>query len=277
MALGKNLKRAKLLPEADEEAKKAVTTSSVKKKPTKKTVNSASKKEVKKKGSTSKTSTKTEQSPKVVTTKAKPKEKKTVVKKKTIALPQTAKTKRLSEKERNQRSQRRLHYLSELEKIRNKVTNWIIFEIEEELFAVDIAMTQRVIPTPEISGFPHTSPHVIGVAEVRNRPVIFIDLSRKYALNNPVKTENTKAPFALIVKPSADLVAILLQNVPQTLKINGNHLIPLPETANLIPDKESFIKFMYRLNDKIVYMLDIEGLVLADQGIHDVAAMKTSH
>ena len=167
MALGKNLKRKKLIPD-DPQSKEGEKKPAQGKKTEVKKVHSEKPVGVKKE---SKKTPKPKQTKIKVTSSGSVKksttQKKSAVKVRNEAtVPQSQKVKALSEKERKQRQDRRESYVKELALLKNKVTNWIIFDIEGELFAIDIAKTQRVIPTPEISSLPHTASHIKGVAEV---------------------------------------------------------------------------------------------------------------
>lgn len=272
MALGKNLKRAKLLPDAPvdenieklaiEKKKPELKSDSQKPRPVKKEIKKESTPKNKPKKKSIKTSVYEVKKRSKIETDIRPTEEK--------KLPQANTPKKLSENDKKLRENRRLGYLKELSQLKSVTSTWIAFQVGEEHFAVEIAQALRVIPTPEISLLPHTASYITGVGQLRKRPVIFIDFGSKFNLIDK-SNASTDYTYSLIVHAQADLIGILLNQVPHTLKVAGKDLIPIPEAMNLIPKKENYIKFMYKHNGKIIYMLDIEGLILSDQGIQAVS------
>ena len=265
MALGKNLKRAQLLPSSQpqEEEKKSQT---------------------EKKKRVVKPSNKGEDQTKNKSTSSKPKAiksaaKKNIKKAESIVeigekVPLATTTVRLSEDEIKERESRRASYLYELKQIANQVTTWIVFDIRGVRFAIEIQKAQEVIRTPDITALPHTASHIKGVAQVRRRPILFIDFNIKFQLD-PDDQERSDN-FSLIIKPFKDWVGVLLKDVPQTIKIKGEQLVPVPPTINLIQGKESYIKYMYKHEEKVIYMVDIEGLILADQGVRNASQIHSN-
>jgi chemotaxis signal transduction protein len=248
MALGKNLKRKKLIEEetSGQEKPKA------RKAPSKEPIKKAGEKSVKK------------ATPKKNTSAPKKAEKTAP-----ISPPKAKKGKKLTVKEVKQRTEKLQQYKEELESLKHKDLMLILFEIEQEYFAIEIEKAKMIVPLPPLSGVPNAEKYIAGMAQVRHHMTIFLDLGKKFQLEHD-QEQKSKASFGLIVKEGSEWVGLLLKEVPKTYKCRGKDLREVPKSVYLAPGEETFIKYTTRHQERVVYVLDISQMILSDQGILSV-------
>ncbi|WP_370086819.1 chemotaxis protein CheW [Ekhidna sp.] len=192
--------------------------------------------------------------------------KKKVEKKKLIkAKPKKRTTKQdlinyISEKELERKKNLRERYKREIAAFSDQQMQLVVFKIEKEEFAIDISKVKEIVVVPEFSEAPDSSPHVKGIASVRGKTLVAIDLALK------MKKPETKAQFLLTIN-SEQPIGILLENLPVTLKVSGNSissdLSMLDQTSRDI----TYIKGLVKLEKRIIFYLDIRELVESDNAI----------
>jgi len=283
MALGKNLKRKKLIPDSEAEETKSPksTARSKKKTATKKPTATKTTRSKKKPDNTSEKTAKKKSTPKkAVKTFGKelkaeqqiPKSAKKAPEALEAELSETSGSKRseslaLSVEEKERRSRYKKKFDEEIKQLRGRQLKLIVFELAGERFAIDISRAKEVVPTPEIADIPNVPKHIRGIAQVRNRLVIFLDLLEKFQLKATQPTEERQYPYTLTLKQRGELVGILVNDVPETVSCNGDELQPASRMVRLSPIQESYIKALINLEGKLVFVLAIDELIASDSGL----------
>lgn len=280
MALGKNLKKKKLIPDQEEKEskKKAASKKVVRKKATAK-ASTAKKTKVeaktapKKKTAAKKVTAKKAPAKKELIKKDKPKkETKTssdkVAPQKVVAKLEVPKEK-VKEQEINQglpifiakelherKRQLRSKYEEEVKSLKGVQIQFVVFEVAGESYAIDIDVIKEVVPIPTLSKTPNTPSHIKGIANVRGNTYPVFDLATKFRV---VGDEFPK--FLLVIESKEVVASIMLSVLPVTLKTNGSNIsgsLHMIEDASL---DVSYIKGLIHDDEKLIYFLDIVELL----------------
>ncbi|MFT6939573.1 MAG: chemotaxis signal transduction protein, partial [Cyclobacteriaceae bacterium] len=190
------------------------------------------------------------------------------------AISAARKSKTLTSKDVLQRNERRIGYQQELKAIKNKELLLILFEIGNEYFAIEIDKAKEVVPTPSISELPNVSDHVKGVAQVRNRLVIFMDLAVRFGFENG-RSKGSSSAYTMIIRHQSGYIGIPVNRVPQTFKTSGTQLKEVPLSVAMAPTEDNFIKFIGNKDGKLVYVLAIDDLINADRSIQYISERTT--
>lgn len=266
MALGKNLKKRKLIAEKPETPKKASTK---KTKAAKKDVELIEKPKAKK-------ATKPKAAPKKKTApKAKKKQAAVasgVEKKKAPVTPkvQEEKVQRVDTglpiyiaKELHElKATLRTRYEDDVAKLKGHTIQFVIIEIGGESYAIDIDSVKEVVPLSNLSRTPNTPEHIQGIANVRGATYVVFDLTKKFKLE-----EVAKHNYLLVLEYESVSAALSLDALPTTRKINGDHIsseLHMIENASL---DVSYIKGLIRDDEQLIYYLDIIELLKNDKAI----------
>lgn len=286
MALGKNLKKKKLIPDQEEKEskKKAAPKKVVGKKATAKTP-IAKKTKVE-----AKTAPKKKAAPKKVTAKKTPVKKELIKKvrpkketksssvkaspQKTVASQEVTK-KKIKEQEVNQglpifiakelherKRQLRTKYEEEVKSLKGVQIQFVVFEIAGESYAIDIDVIKEVVPIPTLSKTPNTPSHIKGIANVRGNTYPVFDLATKFRV-----VGDEFAKFLLVIESKEIVASIILSVLPVTLKTNGSNIsgsLHMIEDASL---DVSYIKGLIHDDEKLIYYLDIVELLRNDKAI----------
>lgn len=248
MALGKNLKKRKLISEKPAEQKKKAVLK--KKKVVKVDKELIEKPKAKKSIKTAKKATPVKK--KQVT-----KAPKKTVKKEDSGLPIYI-AKELYELKTSLRSR----YKEDIADLSGKIIQFVIIEIGGEQYAIDIDNVKEVVPSTNLSKTPNTPAHILGIANVRGGTYVVFDLAKKFKLE-----EEFSHNYLLVLEHSGITAALSLNLLPVTQKVNGDHIsseLHMIENASL---DVSYIKGLIRDDEKLIYYLDIIELLKNDKAI----------
>lgn len=291
MALGKNLKKKKLIPEETVESKekkvapkkevKAKKVATPKKSTSKKPA--GTKKTAAKKKATSKkvTASKKSAPSKLINKPKKAKDVEKVVEESSPVIQQTQEkvltnqvkepvvqevnaglpifiAQELHDRKKHLRSK----YTEDINSLKGKQLQFVVIEIGGESYAIDIDVIKEVVPIPELSKTPNTPPHIKGIANVRGNTYPVYDLATKFRVIG-----DEIAKFLLVVAGESVLASLTLSVLPSTFKTKGDSI---SSGLNMIEDASldvSYIKGIIQHEDKLVYYLDIIELLKNDKAI----------
>ncbi|MEO9484752.1 MAG: chemotaxis protein CheW [Ekhidna sp.] len=267
MALGKNLKKRKLI--ANEPEAKENTPVAKKKKSVRAKKELIEKPKAKKKASPQKkVATKAKKQPV-----AKPlKEKRPVEERRLVEERSPVEEKRAGidpglpifiAKELHQlKNSLRKKYQEDINKLGGVVTQFVVIEIGSELYAVDIDCVKEVVPTSNLSKTPNTPSHIQGIANVRGSTYVVFDLTKKFKLGIEVNSQ-----YLLVLENAGIAAALSLGSLPATRKVNGDNI---SSEMNMIEDASldvSYIKGLIQDQDQLIYYLDVIELLKNDKAI----------
>ncbi|NQZ77106.1 MAG: chemotaxis protein CheW, partial [Ekhidna sp.] len=156
----------------------------------------------------------------------------------------------------------RERYKSELESIKDKTIQFVIFEVGGESYAVEISVVKEVVPLPMLSKTPNTPDHIKGIANIRGATYTVYDLAEKFKVKG-----DQLAKFLLVIGKSEVPASLMIGSLPSTLKIKGSEVsgsMDMIEDATL---DVSFIKGIIHHEQKLVYYLDVVELLKNDKAI----------
>jgi len=140
----------------------------------------------------------------------------------------------------------------------------LTFNLDEEVFAVDISKVREVIEFPAITKVPQTPEFMSGVINLRGSVVPVVDLRLKFGMTETEKTVNT---CIIIVEISLDgetaIVGALADAVQEVLEFEADQINPTPKIGMKL--KTDFIQGMGRKDDKFIIILDIDNVFSMDE------------
>ena len=271
MALGGNLKKQKLIPDKKVESVKKKTTPAKKEK----------KKDVPK-GATK------DKGPKPALKKAKKPTLKKVTVNKAKVVPRKATTKSVIPKyptkdelvpkviERKEltgddrfvskealiaRQEMRKRFAAEVSALGDKTIQLIAFNIGDEAFALDISHVKEVVATPMAAKVPGMPSYYKGMVNIRGNTVMALDLNEKLGLEKLHQPD-----YIMVLKTSQLSLGILLNELPNALKVKGTQISASLKTLGRSAH-EVFIKGLIKLENQLVFYIDVEELVNSDKAV----------
>ncbi|MEM7171876.1 MAG: chemotaxis protein CheW [Pseudomonadota bacterium] len=140
---------------------------------------------------------------------------------------------------------------------------FVTFLIAEQLFGVPVLQVQDVLRTHRITRIPLAPPEIAGSLNLRGRIVTAIDVRRRLGLE-PCDQENC---MSIVTENEGELYSLIVDSVGEVLALNREELEENP--ATLDSTFKNYSAGIYRLNDQLLVVLDVERLL--DYGQRRVA------
>ncbi len=156
----------------------------------------------------------------------------------------------------------RKRYEEDINKLKGIVTQFVLLQIGGELYAVDIDSVKEVVPVSQLSKTPNTPDHIKGIANVRGSTYVVYDLTKKFKLDMVEETQ-----YLLVLENAGVAAALSLSHLPTTRKVDGDNIsskLHMIENASL---DVSYIKGLIQDQGQLIYYLDIIELLKNDKAI----------
>ncbi|WP_436516497.1 chemotaxis protein CheW [Ekhidna sp. To15] len=156
----------------------------------------------------------------------------------------------------------RNRYKEDVSGLSGRVIQFVIIVIGGEHYAIDIDCVKEVVPVTNLSKTPNTPKHIQGIANVRGATYVVFDLTQKFKLEGEFT-----ANYLLVLENEGIAAALSLSLLPTTRKINGDNIsseLHMIENASL---DVSYIKGLIQDDDKLIYYLDVIELLKNDKAI----------
>ncbi len=268
MALGKNLKKQKLIPGSDKPEKGKAA-----KKTKKKQVAAARKSKV----STTKVTSKAKRSlteTSVDTTI----EKSTTIEDQMVVTPLEPPateaavphpvmkpTKYVSEAEYKERQRLKSKFEQEIKALAGRNVHLIVFRQGSGLYALEIDRTREVVVTPPVTRTPHAPAYVKGVTSIRGLAMVVLDLAQKFNLYDSEEQKERSSQYTMVIESDRYNVGILVEEVPTTLIVEGGEISSATGFMSDTALDETYIKGIIEKDDQMIFFIDIDELVEGDK------------
>lgn len=136
----------------------------------------------------------------------------------------------------------------------------VVFELDNESYAVEIGGVKEIVRLPEITKVPHAPDYVDGVIDLRGQVTAVINLRSRFGL--PVQ-ETTKDTRVIVLTMGDAQVGVVVDGVSETLSIPEESIDAIANMALEI-DAE-YITGVARLENRLVILLDYKKVLSASE------------
>ncbi len=147
---------------------------------------------------------------------------------------------------------------------RTSVTQYLTFNVGEELFAVDVGQVREVLELSAITRIPNSPPFMRGVINVRGSVVPVVDMRRKFGLP-PVEHTVETCIVVMEVELEGEQVVLgaLVDAVEEVIELEPKDVERAPRIGTQL-DTE-FIRGMGKLEEKFIIILDINRVFTGEE------------
>jgi purine-binding chemotaxis protein CheW len=159
---------------------------------------------------------------------------------------------------------------------------FVVFQLDNETYAVPILSVTEVVLTMEITPVPNAPEYILGLMNLRGRVLPVLDLEKKFQLNREGQT--VRQHIMVAESEQKVLFGILVDQVMEVLRISPDAIKPPPE---IIKSKISaeYLPGVIILEDKpgtgtatesgehIVLILDLQK-ILSDKNIEELQTIQ---
>jgi purine-binding chemotaxis protein CheW len=134
---------------------------------------------------------------------------------------------------------------------------YLTFQLEDEVFAFDIAKVREVLDFTDVTRVPQTPEFMRGVINLRGNVVPVVDMRLKFGMTATPKTVNT---CVIIVEVTVDDEALILgamaDSVQEVLDLDQDQIEPAPRIGSRL--NTEFIRGMGKHGEEFIIILDID-------------------
>lgn len=145
-----------------------------------------------------------------------------------------------------------------------EATQYLSFNLDEEIFALDISKVREVLDYTTVTKVPQTPEFMRGIINLRGSVVPVIDLRLKFGMSETEKTVNT---CIIIVETNLEgesiLIGALADSVQEVFDLDADQIEPPPKIGTKL-DME-FITGMGKQDGNFVIILNIDKVFSAEE------------
>jgi purine-binding chemotaxis protein CheW len=151
-------------------------------------------------------------------------------------------------------------------KTTGEMIQFVNFRLRDEEFGVDIGSVREITKVADITHIPEAPSFVYGVTNLRGQVITVIDLARQFGLSP--RQELPETARIVVTEIRGQTVGMLVDEVPEVLKITSENIEPAPELIQTGVRKD-YIKGVGKLDNRLIILLDLEKLLAS----HEVEEM----
>ncbi|MBU6266338.1 MAG: chemotaxis protein CheW [Sphingomonadales bacterium] len=138
----------------------------------------------------------------------------------------------------------------------------ITFEIERQLFGIDIVAIREIRAWQTVTRIPGVPPHVIGVANLRGAIIPVFDIALRFGWK---ATQTDERHAIIVVEVGGQMFGLVAESVSDLVEINGASLQPPPALQDAA--MAAFLEGIAPgAGDRLIMVLRLEELVGATDG-----------
>lgn len=146
------------------------------------------------------------------------------------------------------------------EKVTAEEKQLVVFNLGQEVYAIEIAMVKEIIQMQAITRVPGTPPSVEGVINLRGAVIPIVDLRKRFKL---AKIDRTKDTRVVIVSCKGQEVGVVVDSVAQVLRVPTGSI---EASADLFSDdKLNHIQAIVKLKNQLVILLNMDQVLTREE------------
>ena len=144
------------------------------------------------------------------------------------------------------------------EAIANETTQYLSFNLGDEVFALDISKVREVLEFTTVTKVPQTPDFMRGVINLRGGVVPVIDMKLKFGMGETERAINTCVIIAEVEMDDGELTVLgaLADSVQEVFDMHAEDIEPAPKLGTQL--NTEFLKGMGKKDGEFVLLLDID-------------------
>ncbi len=146
----------------------------------------------------------------------------------------------------------------------SEVTQYLTFELEDEVFALDIGKVREVLDFTTVTRVPQTPGFMRGVINLRGNVVPVVDMRLKFGMPMTEKTVNTCVIITEVdVDGETTVLGAMADSVQEVLDLEPGQIEPPTRIGTKL--NTDFIKGMGKRDEQFIMILDIDKVFSVEE------------
>jgi purine-binding chemotaxis protein CheW len=134
---------------------------------------------------------------------------------------------------------------------------FLCFELEDEVFGVDLNLVSQVVKPPPLTWVPRMGPHILGIISIRGAVVTLIDFRQLVGLG---PTSWPRSARVLIVEINEERIGLLVDGVTHVERVRPDALEKAPSLGEAAYADRVLLVARTDLN-KPILVIDLDGIL----------------
>lgn len=139
---------------------------------------------------------------------------------------------------------------------------WVVFNIENENFGIEIEKVNIIERMTEIYKIPNTPDFVEGLINLRNKVYTVFNLRKRFGMPQRENNDDSKI---IMVNTAAGVIGLMVDEVSYILRIEEEKIENAPELSGII--NKQFVKSVAKLDDNVVMLLDLDKIISIEAAV----------
>jgi len=140
----------------------------------------------------------------------------------------------------------------------------VIFRLKGEEFGTEIAAVVEISRMLDITRIPDAPGFIEGVINLRGRVLAVIDMARQLGFGRV--DDAAKAARIIIVDVGSETVGLMVDEVPEVLRVAESEIEPPPEFIQS-KVKKDYVKGVAKLDERLIILLDLTKVLASEEVI----------
>lgn len=137
---------------------------------------------------------------------------------------------------------------------------YLTFELENEVFGIEIKNVTEIIGMQPITALPETPPHIKGIVNLRGSVIPVIDVRLKIQMEPKAYDDRT----CIVVIDTQDIKAgLIVDKVAEVMKIEDADIVPPPDLRVGVQGR--YLAGIGKAGDEVKLLLSCEKLFLEEE------------
>ncbi len=149
----------------------------------------------------------------------------------------------------------------------DQVTQWVTFNLDQEMYGINVMNVQEVLPCAEIAPVPGAPPFVLGIINLRGNVVTVIDTRMRFGLPTMEDMSKTRV---VVIEANDQVAGILVDSVSEVIGVRGSEIDTAPSVGN--DDSSRYIYGVVSRENVLLILVDVYKLLTKEEWA-DIAAL----
>ncbi|MBI4376481.1 MAG: purine-binding chemotaxis protein CheW [Elusimicrobia bacterium] len=137
------------------------------------------------------------------------------------------------------------------------VSQWVIFNLGSEEFAVPAVQVQEIVRYPEVTHVPSMPRFVKGVINLRGKIVPIMDLKERFEIGGAAQALGTRRIIVALMGEHS--VGLIVDSVTEVVRLPPEAVEPVPSALPRI--EAEYLSGVGKIQDRLVVLLNLERLL----------------
>jgi len=139
---------------------------------------------------------------------------------------------------------------------------YVIFNLADEFYGVNIATVESIIKVQGITKMPHMPDFVEGITNLRGKVIPVIDLRKRFQLAAAEENDDTRI---VVVEIGGIMAGMVVDRVTEVLRVPDDNIEPPSPMVRTV--STAFITNIAKVEDRLIILLDLSKiLTIEEQG-----------